>query len=568
MNDAPADYVRLQPDRHAPRSLRETAEARWWKALRPAGALKLAGGVSHLDFCPAAPHHLAASAGTRVLTYAGGFGPLRARRAFNRFKDVAYGGAWRADGAALIAGGADGAVQIFDTSSRSLLRRLAGHAAPVHAARFSPASPSLAVSAGDDATVRLWDVAVGEQTGRWDGHSDYVRALAAPPHSHNPSTHAAGSPASPSFSAPSLWATGSYDHTVRLWDARAPGGGRVLGGRGAGALDHGHPVEALSFFPGGALLASAGGPVVKVWDILSGSTTPLAVLTAHQKTVTCLATAAAAGGPAGRAAPRLVTGSLDGHARVFELDAFSVAATLPAGGAVTALALSPDAVSLAVGLADGSLAVRRGRKSAAAAVSSIGAGGGAAAAGAGAPLAIITARRGPRRALTAAAGFKKFYLRGRGAPPDAGALVVGPDPRPRRSSRRPPAVDAALRRFRFRDALDAALATGRGGVVGALLAELDARGALRTAVSGRDAAGLLPLLAAARRAVRDPRTSVAGAALAHAALDAYAPALGASPAVDAALKALADAARGEAASAGALERVGGAAAALRALGGG
>jgi len=558
MENAPAEYVRLQPDRHAPRSLRETAEARWWKGLRPASSLKLSGGVTHLDFCAASPHHLAATAGTRVLSYTGGFGPLRPRRAFNRFKDVAYGGTWRDDGAALIAGGADGAVQIFDTSSRSLLRRLTGHAAPVHAARFAPGRAATAVSAGDDATVRLWDVAAGQQTGRWDGHGDYVRALAVQTSqaskSDGPPSSSNGGASSSSSS--SLWATGSYDHTVRLWDERAPGGGRVL----SAPLAHGHPVEALAFFPGGALLASAGGPVVKIWDVLSGSAVPLAVLASHQKTVTCLAAAAAAGGPAGRASPRLVTGSLDGHARVFELDAFSVAATLPAGGAVTSLALSPDAVSLALGLADGTLSVRRGRKSAV--VGAVGAGG------AGRALAVpVTARRGPRRALTAAAGFKKYYLRGRGAAPDDGALVVGPDPRPRRSARRPPAVDAALRRFRFRDALDAALATGRGAVIGALLAELDARGALAAAVGGRDAAGLLPLLAAARRAVGDPRSAAAGTALAHAALDAYAPALGASPAVDAALKALADRARGEAAAAAALERVGGAAATLRALAG-
>jgi U3 small nucleolar RNA-associated protein 15 len=551
MDDAPAEYVRLAPERHAPRALRETAEARWWKGLRPAAALKLSGGVSALDYCPAGPpHHLAATAGTRLLTYdgSGSAGPLRLRRAFNRFKDVAYGGAWRGDGAALIAGGADGLVQVFDASSRSLLRRLAGHAAPVHAARFGggaadgpmSSSSTSAVSAGDDATVRVWDVAAGAGVARWDGHTDYVRALASP------------SSSSSSSSSSSIWASGGYDHTVRLWDARVPGGGTGT------ALDHGHPVESLAYLPGGALLVSAGGPVAKVWDVLSGRATPLAVLSTHQKTVTSLAVAAAAGGPAGRAAPRLVTGSLDGHARVFELDSFSVAASLPGGGPISALALSPDAASLAIGLADGSLCVRRGKKKSGAGVSAL-------AGHKTSTVAVVTARRGPRRALTAAAGFRRYYLRGRGAAPDEGALVVGADPRPRASRRRPPAVDAALRRFRYRDALDAALATGRGAVIGALLAELDARGALPAAVGGRDAAGLLPLLAAARRAVGDPRTAAAGAALAHAALDAYAPALGASPAVDAALAALADRARGEAAAAAALERVGGAAAALRAL---
>lgn len=45
-------------------------------------------------------------------------------------------------------------VQVFDTSSRALLRQLKGHRQPVHVARFG--SDKLHVlSAGDDATVSL-----------------------------------------------------------------------------------------------------------------------------------------------------------------------------------------------------------------------------------------------------------------------------------------------------------------------------------------------------------------------------------------------------------------------------
>ena len=51
--------------------------------------------------------------------------------------------------------------------------------------------------------VRYWDVTAGEQVARLDGHGDYVRTAAASP------------------AQPDLWATGSYDHTCRLWDVRA-----------------------------------------------------------------------------------------------------------------------------------------------------------------------------------------------------------------------------------------------------------------------------------------------------------------------------------------------------------
>ena len=51
--------------------------------------------------------------------------------------------------------------------------------------------------------MRYWDVTAGEQVARLDGHGDYVRASAVSP------------------TQPDLWATGSYDHTCRLWDVRA-----------------------------------------------------------------------------------------------------------------------------------------------------------------------------------------------------------------------------------------------------------------------------------------------------------------------------------------------------------
>ena len=55
----------------------------------------------------------------------------------------------------------------------------------------------------DPPQVRYWDVTAGEQAARLDGHADYVRSVAASPGS------------------PDVWATGSYDHTVRLWDVRS-----------------------------------------------------------------------------------------------------------------------------------------------------------------------------------------------------------------------------------------------------------------------------------------------------------------------------------------------------------
>lgn len=79
-------------------------------------------------------------------------------------------------------------------------------------------------------------------------------------------------------------------------------------------LEHGAPVEDVAFFPAGGLLVSAGGTAVVVWDLVGGGR-PLARLANHQKTVTCVALSPLAG-PDSAAAPRLLTGSLDGHVKV------------------------------------------------------------------------------------------------------------------------------------------------------------------------------------------------------------------------------------------------------------
>ncbi len=108
------------------------------------------------------------------------------------------------------------------------------------------------LSGGDDATVRLWDIASGAQVTRLDGHSDYVRALAVSPSSHD------------------VWATGGqvwtvptlnfwtkifqflsnfsilffrYDHVCKIWDARTQGSSI--------SMNHGAPIESLAFFPSG-----------------------------------------------------------------------------------------------------------------------------------------------------------------------------------------------------------------------------------------------------------------------------------------------------------------------------
>jgi U3 small nucleolar RNA-associated protein 15 len=123
--------------------------------------------------------------------------------------------------------------QVFDAGSRGVLRQFKAHKRPTRVARFAPDKLHV-LSGSDDVTVRWWDVTSGAQLMRLDGHRDYVRAAAVSP------------------ASPDTWATGGYDHTVKLWDVRA-GGAAVMD------LDHGAPVEDLAFFPTGAAYRTVMG---------------------------------------------------------------------------------------------------------------------------------------------------------------------------------------------------------------------------------------------------------------------------------------------------------------------
>lgn len=302
--------------------------------------------------------------------------------------------------------------------------------------RFSSDAARI-VSASDDLTVRLWDVPTAKTVTTLRGHTDYVRSLAASP------------------SSPQIWASGSYDGTVRLWDARA--GGESGGGGAAGAggdaaggcvlsVDHGAPVEAIMVLPGGGTLLSCGGNELRVWDTLRGGA-PLKTFSAHQKVVTCCCIDGTG--------TRLISGSLDGHVKVYNLDTYEGTAAARKPGArvlrptshvsclaaavthgfkyddpVLSVACAPDNSKLAVGCSTGVLSVRRRA------------------------VKLEETRAVQRASAQLHGGTFRYFLRGKNATAHKGDTEIAVGHKVKLQPH-----DVALKAFNYSGALDAALDT-------------------------------------------------------------------------------------------------------------
>ncbi|RKP06605.1 putative U3 small nucleolar RNA-associated protein [Thamnocephalis sphaerospora] len=444
-------------------SQRENVDGKYWKKFQAPVLVKEYGTVNAIAFSPAAPHDFAVAASARVQMYGGRTRVVQ--RTVSRFKEPVHAVDYRADGRLLVAGDGEGLVQVFDANSRAILRTLRGHTRPVHVTRFASNNTQV-LTCSDDRSVRLWDLPSEQVVVQFDEHQDYVRAGRF------------------STDNPSLFITASYDHTVRLWDARSS--------QCAMVMQHGQPVEDVIAFPGGGLIVSAGGPTLKLWDLLAGGRLTQAIGN-HQKTVTSLAFA--------MDATRLVTGSLDQHVKIYDPQTWQVVHTVRQPAPVLSIGMSPNDSVLAVGMSSGMLALRTRRAGA------------------------EDATRREERAEVLQQGAYRFFSRGVGHELAQDDFVVEA-----RRVKKLAAYDKYLRSFQYGNALDAAL-SGRhqATIVVSLLQELIHRGGLKMALSRRDDVALEPLLRFLCKTLPRPRYTSILMHVAERVLDIYEPVLTESP---------------------------------------
>jgi WD40 repeat protein len=206
-----------------------------------------------------------------------------------------------------------------DVAGLKLLRTFEGHRSWVISVAFDPQGDTLATGSNDH-TVKLWDPHSGRLLRTLEGHQKAVYSVA--------------------FDAQGgMLASGSDDRTVKLWQAD---NGKLL----RTLVGHQDSVRSVAFQPHGRTLASASDDnSLRIWDVQSGKL--LRTLEGHQSFVIGVAFDSSG--------DSLVSGSLDSTLKRWDVQSGQLLATIEGRHKVLSVTLAPGGETLASGGSDSTL---------------------------------------------------------------------------------------------------------------------------------------------------------------------------------------------------------------------
>lgn len=484
----PAEFPKLKLKQYAKVQERETSEAKYWKSFNITKEDVLQSSPSCIHFNPVDGSNYIVTGSVKVSLY----DTLTDKvvRAYSRFSDDAFSGKFRKDGKLIVAGDKSSSVKVFDVQSKAILREMKGHSSAVRCTTW--ASDGLRIFSGsDDKRALCWDLATEEILfSTRSHHTDYVRAIDASPISAD------------------VFATGSYDHSVKMWDRRVSEGH----GGPVHSLGLDHPVEYAMFTPSGTMLLTASGSEVRVYDIISGGKL-LHTFNNHQKTVTSLCMDGTSS--------RVLSAGLDGHLKVYSLQTLQVVHGMKFGAPLVSVAMPADNKKLVVGFVNGTVMARSRRVEDA--LLDTGAAHGITAG--------LLAQHAAQNRHFKGAGLAHSYGNSSESASNAGSVAEDAAVHTERTARLQP-YERLLKKFNYQAALDAALKTRNPVVVITVLEELCRRSGLGIALSGRDETTLEPVVSFSARYVNHPKYSKLVIQVVQKMLDLYAGVLGHSDAID------------------------------------
>ena len=234
--------------------------------------------------------------------------------------DVVSSVAYSPDGSTLASGSADKTIKLWDIATGQELHTLTGHTNWVNSVAYSPDGSTLA-SGSIDPTIKFWDIATVQELRTLKGHTDWVYSVAY-------------------SSDGKILASGSDDNTIKLWNAATGQEFRTLTG-------HKGYVRSVAYSPDGKTLASGSWDnTIKLWNVATGQ--ELRTLTGHTNNVLNVAFS-----PDRRT---LASGSDDRTIKLWNVATGQELRTLKGHtGYVRSVAYSPDGKTLASGSGDSTI---------------------------------------------------------------------------------------------------------------------------------------------------------------------------------------------------------------------